>query len=78
MTGTLDVSKKPIYQDPAQPMEARIADLLSRMTQAEKLGQATQGHLAPGDENACCVALQNGELGSLLPGGGTVGDSRAG
>ncbi|MDD3118612.1 MAG: glycoside hydrolase family 3 N-terminal domain-containing protein [Victivallales bacterium] len=31
-----------IYRDPAQPVEARVADLLSRMTLEEKVGQLTQ------------------------------------
>ena len=31
-----------IYKDPGQPVEARVEDLLSRMTVAEKIGQMTQ------------------------------------
>ena len=33
---------KPLYLDPAQPVEARVADLLPRMTLAEKAGQLMQ------------------------------------
>ena len=32
-------SDKKIYQDPREPMERRVQDLLSRMTLAEKLSQ---------------------------------------
>jgi beta-glucosidase len=71
----MKINEPSLYKDPAQPIEARIADLLSQMTQAEKLGQATQGHLEPGSEKAYCDALRNGELGSLLPGGVAVGDT---
>ncbi len=31
-----------IYKDPSEPIEARIKDLLSRMTLKEKVGQMTQ------------------------------------
>lgn len=31
-----------IYKDPNAPVEARVKDLLSRMTLQEKLGQMTQ------------------------------------
>ncbi len=32
----------PVYQDPTQPVPARVADLLPRMTLDEKIGQMTQ------------------------------------
>src|SRR5258708_17061836 len=32
----------PIYSDASQPVEARVDDLLARMTLAEKIGQMTQ------------------------------------
>ncbi|KAL0419052.1 UNVERIFIED_CONTAM: hypothetical protein Sradi_1318700 [Sesamum radiatum] len=31
-----------IYKDPSAPIEARVQDLLSRMTLQEKIGQMTQ------------------------------------
>lgn len=34
---------EPPYRDPAQPVEARVRDLLSRMTLEEKVGQMAQG-----------------------------------
>lgn len=39
----------PIYKDPAQPVEARVDDLLSRMTVEEKIGQMCQldGRIEP-------------------------------
>jgi beta-glucosidase len=63
------------YQDATQPIEARVANLLGQMTQAEKLGQVSQGYLDPGNEKENASALRRGELGSLLPGGGAVGDA---
>ena len=59
----------PIYQDPTQPVPARVADLLSRMTLDEKIGQMTQvdrGFLATQTD----IATYN--LGSLLSGGGSA------
>lgn len=32
-------AQKPIYKDASQPVEVRVADLLSRMTLDEKIGQ---------------------------------------
>jgi beta-glucosidase len=66
--------QKDLYENPAQPVEKRIADLLARMTQAEKLGQITQGHLTPDQEKHCADALRKSQIGSLLPGGGAVGN----
>ncbi|MFC1996378.1 glycoside hydrolase family 3 protein [Chloroflexota bacterium] len=55
-----------LYQDPHQPIEARVDDLLSRMTLAEKIGQMTQvekGSITPSE-----VKLYS--VGSVLSGGG--------
>ena len=55
-----------IYTDPSQPVEARIEDLLKRMTIDEKIGQMTQpekGSVRPGDVAALA-------LGSVISGGG--------
>ena len=56
----------PVYLDAAAPIEARVEDLLARMTLEEKLGQMTQiekGSLQPGD-------VARYYLGSVLSGGG--------
>jgi beta-glucosidase len=62
-------SATPTYKDASQPVAKRVADLLSRMTLAEKIGQMTQvdrGFLAsPSD-------IASAKLGSLLSGGGSV------
>jgi beta-glucosidase len=59
----------PVYQDPTQPVPARVADLLSRMTLDEKIGQMTQvdrGFLARQSD------IVTYHLGSLLSGGGSA------
>jgi len=54
------------YQDPSLPVPDRVADLLSRMTLAEKIGQMTQAdHLAVGNVND----VTSYGLGSILSGG---------
>jgi beta-glucosidase len=63
------VAAVPIYQDPTQPVPARVADLMSRMTLDEKIGQMTQvdrGYLTTQSD----IATYN--LGSLLSGGGSA------
>lgn len=55
-----------IYTDPSQPVEARIEDLLKRMTIDEKIGQMTQvekNSIQPGD-------ITRYAIGSILSGGG--------
>jgi beta-glucosidase len=57
---------KPVYKDASAPVEARVEDLLSRMTLEEKIGQMTQiekNSLAAGD-------VERYLLGSVLSGGG--------
>jgi len=54
-----------IYTDPSQPNEARVEDLLSRMTLDEKIGQMTQvemGSIQPADVSTYFI-------GSILSGG---------
>ena len=56
----------PIYADPNQPVDARIDDLLARMTLDEKIGQMTQvekNSIAAGD-------ITRYGIGSILSGGG--------
>ena len=55
-----------LYQDPTQPIETRIDDLLARMTLAEKIGQMTQvekNSIIPEDVTSYFI-------GSVLSGGG--------
>src|SRR3954447_11924956 len=56
------------YQDPTQPVAARVTDLLSRMSLDEKLGQMTQAErlaASPSD-------VATSRLGSVLSGGGSA------
>jgi beta-glucosidase len=58
------------YQDPRQPVPARVADLLSRMTLEEKVGQMTQAERgAVSDDPSRITAWK---LGGLLSGGGST------
>jgi beta-glucosidase len=62
------------YLDPARPVETRVADLLGRMTLAEKVGQMTQAErgAVDGDQGQLTTLA----LGSVLSGGGsTPGDN---
>lgn len=55
-----------IYMNPSQPTEARVEDLLKRMTLEEKIGQMTQvekNSIKPGD-------IAKYYIGSILSGGG--------
>jgi beta-glucosidase len=58
-----------IYKDPSQPVPARVADLLSRMTLDEKIGQMTQ---AERSDMTNLSDLATYGLGSLLSGGGSA------
>lgn len=62
------VPKNARYKDASQPVDARVEDLLARMTLAEKIGQMTQAERAeagPGEVGALM-------LGSVLSGGGSA------
>jgi beta-glucosidase len=60
----------PPYRDPSRPITIRVADLLSRMTLAEKVGQMTQAERADVADDRSRITKQL--LGSLLSGGGSV------
>lgn len=75
-------SAKPVYLDPHAPVQARVADLLGRMTTAEKIGQMTQIEVSrivgncnygPGPLNQTCAkqVLGTDAVGSILSGGGS-------
>jgi beta-glucosidase len=60
------ISAVEIYKDATQPVDARVEDLLSRMTIDEKIGQMTQvekNSIKPGD-------ITKYYIGSILSGGG--------
>jgi beta-glucosidase len=63
-------SSAPAYMNPHLPVQARVADLLSRMTLAEKVGQMTQAERAPLETGPQQVTELG--LGSILSGGGSV------
>jgi beta-glucosidase len=58
------------YQDPALPVGARVDDLLSRMTLAEKVGQMTQTERYQVYVDPTPIATYG--LGAILSGGGSV------
>ena len=55
----------PLYQDPSQPVEARVQDLLARMTTEEKIGQMIQAAFTSIDPKA----VTQFSIGSVLAGG---------
>ena len=59
----------PAYKDARLPVGRRVADLLSRMTLAEKIGQMTQ---AERQDLADPTKVVTWKLGSVLSGGGSV------
>ncbi|HMG43309.1 MAG TPA: glycoside hydrolase family 3 N-terminal domain-containing protein [Acidimicrobiales bacterium] len=56
------------YHDPSLPIPTRVADLLSRMTLDEKLGQMTQAER----QAASPTDVRDNRLGSILSGGGSA------
>ena len=63
---TAAVDPNALYLDPSQPVAARVEDLVSRMTLAEKIGQMTQV-----EKNSISPAeVKTFFVGSVLSGGG--------
>ena len=58
------------YQDAGLPVTQRVADLLARMTLAEKVGQMTQTERGKVYDDATPITTWN--LGSILSGGGST------
>ncbi|KAI6669720.1 hypothetical protein NL676_004605 [Syzygium grande] len=56
------------YKDPCQPVNARIRDLMQRMTLQEKIGQMTQVDYSV----VTPITLSDYSIGSVLSGGGSV------
>jgi beta-glucosidase len=63
-------SHGPAYLDAKLPTKARVADLLSRMTLAEKIGQMAQAERIDVDANPSLITTNF--LGSVLSGGGST------
>ena len=57
------------YEDPGQPVPVRVADLLARMTDEEKVGQMTQAERGAVTSNPSLIT--DWKLGSVLSGGGS-------
>jgi len=74
-TGTTSAAEapgkgRPAYRNPSLPTRKRVADLLSRMTIEEKVGQMAQAERA--DVAADPSLITTYGLGSVLSGGGSV------
>lgn len=73
--GWIDLNKngmKDIYEDPTQPVEKRVEDLLSQMTQEEKIGQL---HQSIHDVDAVKIyanQIKRGGVGSFFGGGEVI------
>ncbi|CAA7388128.1 unnamed protein product [Spirodela intermedia] len=63
----------PKYKDPRQPVMARVRDLISRMTLAEKIGQMTQIERSVASPDV----VKQFAIGSVMGGGGSVPRPRA-
>ena len=70
--GWIDFNKngtKDVYEDSAQPVEKRVADLLGKMSLEEKIGQLHQSTRDKGAEKIYKDQIQRGDMGSFLAGG---------
>ncbi|KAA8543957.1 hypothetical protein F0562_021866 [Nyssa sinensis] len=72
-TGAMAESEYMKYKDPKQPINARIQDLMNRMTLAEKIGQMAQLDRV----STTPEIMKNYSIGSLLSGGGSAPCPRA-
>jgi beta-glucosidase len=66
-TATPAVVATAIYQDPTQPVPARVADLLPKLSLADKIGQMLQTE----QPTTTPAELATYKIGSLLSGGGS-------
>ncbi len=62
-----------IYKDPSQPVEARVEDLLARMTLEEKIGQMVQ----PVQQGMSAAEVGAASLGSVLSTAGSISESNS-
>lgn len=65
--------KKDVFEDPAQPVEDRVEDLLSQMTLEEKLGQLSQIVMEANSDEIHAEHLRRGRVGSFLPAWEAIG-----
>ncbi len=69
--GWIDLNKngkRDVYEDPAQPVKKRVADLMKRMTLAEKIGQLQQLDRNTNSPADFTDQLRRGAVGSFLGG----------
>src|SRR5215469_9348170 len=67
--GTIDLNKngkRDAYEDPSQPVEKRVSDLLKRMTLDEEIGQLWQIDLPKKLDPQVIARVRKGEVGSFL------------
>ena len=67
--GWIDLNKngtRDVYEDPAQPVEARVDDLLRRMSRAERIGQLLQQHMSEETARQDAALIAAGGIGSYL------------
>jgi len=64
--------KLDVYEDPAQPVSRRVADLLGQMKLDEKIGQLWQGHMMADSEQVFADRLRQGEVSSFLDGSSLI------
>ncbi|HWD91946.1 MAG TPA: glycoside hydrolase family 3 N-terminal domain-containing protein [Verrucomicrobiae bacterium] len=70
-SGWIDFNKngtEDIYEDPAQPVEKRVEDLLRQMTLEEKIGQLLQTTRDVGTEKIYKDRIEQGGMGSFFGG----------
>jgi beta-glucosidase len=68
-SGWIDLNKdgvKNIYEDPTQPVDARVDDLLQRMSRAERIGQLLQQHMTDETARTDATLIASGGIGSYL------------
>jgi beta-glucosidase len=74
-SGVIDLNrngKQDIYEDPSQPVEKRVTDLLKRMTLEEEIGQLWQIDLPKKMDPQVIARVRQGEVGSFLGSDATV------
>jgi beta-glucosidase len=69
--GWIDLNKdgkREIYEDPSQPIQKRVNDLLKRMTLEEKIGQLWQSDTQTNSDVTMRDQISRGDVGSFLNG----------